>query len=46
MEYALKDSNQPIGVATYNLTSELPDSYQKILPDGVEIARKIDLLKE
>ena len=46
VEYALKDSNQPIGVATYSLTSELPDSYQKILPDGEEIARKIDLLKE
>lgn len=46
VEYALKDSNQPIGIATYSLTSELPDSYQEILPDGEEIARKINLLME
>lgn len=46
VEYALKDSNQPIGIATYSLTSELPDSYQELLPDGEEIARKINLLME
>ncbi len=46
VEYALKDSNQPIGIATYSLTSELPDSYQEILPDGEEIARRINLLME
>ena len=46
VEYALKDSNQPIGIATYSLTSELPDSYQEILPDVDEIARKINLLME
>lgn len=46
VEYALKDSNQPIGIATYSLTSELPDFYQEILPDGEEIARKINLLME
>lgn len=46
VEYALKDSNKPIGIATYSLTSELPDSYQDLLPDGEEIARKINLLME
>lgn len=46
VEYALKDSNQPIGIVTYSLTSELPDSYQEILPDGEEIARRINLLME
>jgi len=47
VEYALKDSNQPIGIATYSLTSHLPDSYQNMLPDGEEIARKLNkLIKE
>ncbi|MFA5650475.1 MAG: PDDEXK nuclease domain-containing protein [Proteiniphilum sp.] len=46
VEYALKDSNQPIGIVTYSLTFELPDSYQEILPDGEEIARRINLLME
>lgn len=44
VEYALKDSNQPIGIATYSLTTELPESYQELLPDGDEIAKKLNLL--
>ena len=46
VEYALKDSNQPIGIATYSLTSQLPKSYQELIPDGDEIARKINLLMD
>lgn len=46
VEYALKDSNKPIGIATYSLTSELPESYQDLLPDGEEIARKLNILIE
>lgn len=42
VEYALKDSNQPIGVATYNLTANLPNSYKELLPDAEEIAKKLD----
>ena len=38
VEYALKDSNQPIGVATYSLISQLPASYKDLLPDGDMIA--------
>ena len=45
-EYALKDSNQPIGVATYSLTSELPELYQNILPTGNEIAAKLSVLMD
>lgn len=46
VEYALKDSNQPIGIATYSLTTELPESYQELLPDGDEIAKKLNLLMD
>lgn len=46
VEYALKDSNQPIGIATYSLTTELPESYQELLPDGDEIAEKLNLLMD
>lgn len=42
VEYALKDSNQPIGVATYSLSAKLPESYQNILPGTEEIARKLE----
>lgn len=43
---SLKDSNKPIGVATYSLTTKLPESYQNLLPDGEEIARKLNRLME
>lgn len=46
VEYALKSSNMPIGVATYNLSSELPEAYKKLLPTSEEIAKKIELLIE
>lgn len=44
VDYALRSSNMPIGVATYNLTSELPENYRGTLPEGDEIARKLDFL--
>lgn len=46
VEYALKSSNMPIGVATYSLSSELPEAYKKLLPTSEEIAKKIELLTE
>lgn len=46
VEYALKNSNMPIGVATYSLTPELPEAYKELLPTSEEIARKIELLME
>lgn len=46
VEYALKSSNMPIGVATYSLSSELPEAYKKLLPTSEEIAEKIELLME
>ncbi|WP_373830429.1 PDDEXK nuclease domain-containing protein [Bacteroides heparinolyticus] len=46
VEYALKSSNMPIGVATYSLSSELPEAYKKLLPTSEEIAQKIEILIE
>lgn len=46
VEYALKDSNHPIGVATYNLSSSLPDKYKEFLPDTQLLAKKIAALVE
>jgi predicted nuclease of restriction endonuclease-like (RecB) superfamily len=44
VEYALKDSKKPIGVATYSLSDTLPDNYKTILPAPDEIAEKLDTL--
>lgn len=46
VEYALKNSNMPIGVATYSLSPELPEAYKGLLPMSEEIIAKIELLKE
>ena len=43
VEYALKSSTMPIGVATYSL---LPEAYKELLPTSEEIAKKIELLME
>ena len=42
VEYSLKSSNMPIGVATYNTSAKLPKQYQELLPDREEIAEKIN----
>ena len=44
VEYALKNSTMPIGVATYNLSSELPEAYKELLPASDDIAKKLELL--
>lgn len=41
-QYALKDSDKPIGVATYKLVSELPDALKDELPAPEEIARILE----
>ena len=46
VEYALKSSTMPIGVATYSLSPELPEAYKELLPTSEEIAKKIELLME
>ncbi len=46
VEYALKDSNQPIGVATYKLTGTLPHNMKNILPSSEEISKKLEYFFE
>jgi predicted nuclease of restriction endonuclease-like (RecB) superfamily len=41
VEYALRDSKKPIGVATYNLSATLPDAYRELLPSPELIAKKL-----
>lgn len=41
VEYALKSSTQPIGVATYSLSSTLPEAYKNLLPSEEEIAERL-----
>lgn len=43
VEYSLKSSNLPIGVASYETTDKLPKDYNNLLPTSNEIAEKIDL---
>lgn len=44
VEYALKDSNKPIGVASYTINKSLPSEYQDLLPTPEEISEKLDFL--
>jgi len=41
VEYALKDSNQPIGVSTYSLSDTLPSDLREYLPNTREIEEKL-----
>ena len=42
VEYSLKTSNMPIGVATYTTTPRLPKNYKNLLPAASEISDKIN----
>lgn len=42
VEYSLKTSSQPIGVATYSTSTQLPKGYQKLLPDAKTISEKLN----
>lgn len=46
VEYALKDSVQPIGVATYTLTHNLPKDLKDLLPSPEEISQRLENLYE
>jgi predicted nuclease of restriction endonuclease-like (RecB) superfamily len=39
VEYALKESNKPIGVASYRMVKTLPENLKEQLPDPEQIAR-------
>ncbi|MFL9484539.1 YhcG family protein [Chitinophagaceae bacterium LWZ2-11] len=42
VEYALKETNQPIGVTTYKITPSLPKDYKKLLPAPEIIAKSLE----
>ena len=42
VEYALNDSEKPIGVATYRVVSQLPERFQHELPDPEQIAKILE----
>ena len=42
VEYSLKTSNLPIGVASYKTSNLLPKEYQNMLPSSTEISEKIN----
>ena len=42
VEYALKDMNSPMGVATYSIKEELPENMKALLPSAEEIAQSLE----
>lgn len=46
MKYALKCSNAPIGVATYQLSASFPDNMKELLPTQKEIIKKLKIFEE
>lgn len=46
VEYALKNINVPIGVATYQLRNTLPEEMKAMLPEPEEIVKRLRLFDE
>ncbi|MBF0224225.1 MAG: DUF1016 family protein [Desulfobacterales bacterium] len=46
VEYSLKTTLQPIGVATYSTFPSLPEEYRKYLPTPEEIAQRLAIVKD
>ena len=46
VEYALKNINAPIGVATYQLRNTLPEEMKAMLPEPEEIVKRLKLFDE
>lgn len=44
VEYALKDSKKPIGIATYKLTKSLPNNISKYFPSQEDIEKRLSNL--
>ena len=45
VEYALKNINAPIGVATYQLRNTLPEEMKALLPEPEEIVKRLKILE-
>jgi len=46
VEYSLKTTTQPIGVATYSTSPYLPEEYSKYLPAPEVIAKRLGIVKD
>ena len=46
VEYALKNINSPIGVATYQLRKTLPENMRAMLPEPEEIIKRLGIFEE
>lgn len=46
VEYALRDSKQPIGVATYTIQQQLPEKWKNLLPSAEQLERHIQLIQQ
>jgi hypothetical protein len=46
VEYALKESNKPIGVATYRLVSAVPEELRGQLPSPDQVAKLLEGIEE
>ena len=46
VEYALKESNTPIGIANYTISDKLPENMKELLPTSKEIAESLGKLFE
>lgn len=46
VEYALRNSNMPIGVATYSISPHLPEEYKKLLPAADRITERLNTLMQ
>ena len=45
VEFALRDVNKPIGVATYTLTDTLPTELRPFFPSNDELVRRLEAVK-
>jgi predicted nuclease of restriction endonuclease-like (RecB) superfamily len=45
VEYALKDSQKPIGIATYNIGTTLPEELQSLLPSAELLEKHFNLIE-
>ena len=46
VEYALKQTSAPIGVATYQLRNTLPEDMKTMLPEPEEIVKRLRIFEE
>lgn len=46
VEYALRDSRQPIGVSTYTIAHQLPDNWKNLLPSPAQLEKHFDFIQQ